>query len=103
MGSGFSKMKKQARAMEQQISKMRDEMENKIFEGSSGNGLVVVAVNGEKKLKKITIKPECVLQDDVEGLQDLIVAAMKDAYQKIEKEQAEQGNAGGMGGLSHLF
>ena len=88
MGSGFSKMKKQAKALEQKYSKMRDEMQAKEFQGSSGNGLVIATLSGEKVLKRIQIKPECVNPQDVEGLQDLIVAAMQEAVHKIELDQS---------------
>lgn len=85
MGSGFSKMKKQARMMQEQFSQMKDTLRNTIVEGTSGNGLVVVTLNGEKELKKIVIKPECAT--DVEGLQDLIIAAFEDACSKLQSEQ----------------
>jgi len=88
MGSGFSKMKKQARALEEQYAKMREEMKEKEFQGQSGNGLVTLILNGEKSLKKISIQPECVSREDIEGLEDLIIAAMQDAFQKIEKEDS---------------
>ena len=82
MGSGFSKMKKQAKMMQEQYSQMRQQLESKMVEGSAGNGLVTVTLNGEKELKKISIRPECVNPQDVEGLQDLIVAAFADASKK---------------------
>ena len=85
MGSGFSKMKKQARMMQEQISQMRGNLENLRVEGLAGAGLVTVTLNGEKELKKICIKPECLT--DVEGLQDLIIAAFTDASRKIDAEQ----------------
>lgn len=84
MGSGFSKMKKQAQMLQEQFSQMKDELQNKLFEGSAGNGLVTVTLNGEKEMKKISIHPECV--SDIEGLQDLILAAFQDAAQKVEAE-----------------
>lgn len=86
MGSGFSKMKKQARAMEQQFEKMRDDMQNTLVEGTSGNGLVTVVVNAAKELKEIKIKPDCVDKNDVEGLQDLILAAYADAISKLAQD-----------------
>lgn len=89
MGSGFSKMKKQAKLMEQQLEMMRNEMKNKCFIGISGNGLVTVTLNGEKELLQIQIKPDCVDPNDLEGLQDLIKAALEDAYQKINDESPE--------------
>jgi DNA-binding YbaB/EbfC family protein len=86
MGSGFSKMKKQARLMEEQYEKMREEMKTKEVVGTAGNGLVTVTLNGDKELKSIQIRPECVDVNDLEGLQDLIKAAVQDGYQKIDAE-----------------
>jgi nucleoid-associated protein EbfC len=83
MGSGYSKMKKQAKLMEQQLEAMRSELKNKQFIGSSGNGLVTVVLNGEKELLEVKIKPECVDINDLEGLQDLIKAAYEAAYKQI--------------------
>ena len=86
MGSGFSKMKKQARMMQEQMSQMKDALQSTMVEGSAGVGLVTVTLNGEKDLKKIAIKPECAT--DIEGLQDLIIAAFEDAALKLEREQS---------------
>ncbi len=86
MGSGFSKMKKQAKLMEQQMESMRNEMKAKQVNGSAGNGLVTVVMNGEKELLEIKIKPECVDPNDLEGLQDLIKAACDDAYSKLSDD-----------------
>lgn len=89
MGSGYSKMKKQAKMMEQQLESMRNEMKAKEAIGSSGNGLVTVVMNGEKQLLSIKIKPECVDTSDLEGLQDLIKAACDDAYAKLSDDPAQ--------------
>ncbi len=86
MGSGFSKMKKQAKLMEQQLEAMRGELKNKQFIGSSGNGLVTITLNGEKELLEVKIKPECVDVNDLEGLQDLIKAAYETAYKQISDD-----------------
>lgn len=94
MGSGFSKMRKQARMMEEQISKMREEMEKTEFNGSAGNGLVEVVVDGDKKLKKISIKPECMDPSDPEGLQDLVFGALQDAYAKADDAMGQMGGGG---------
>jgi len=101
MGSGFSKMKKQARMMEQQIEKMREEIKSTSVTGSSGNGLVTVIVNGDKELQQIKIKPECVDPNDLEGLQDLIKAATDDAYQKLSRQS--QGGPSLPGGMPFPF
>lgn len=89
MGSGFSKMKKQARQMQEQFSQAKNKMETTLVEGSAGNGLVVVTLNGAKELKKIEIKPECA--SDVEGLQDLILGAFEDATSKLENQSPMPG------------
>ena len=85
MGSGFSKMKKQQKMMEEQYAKMQEEMANSEYTGSAGNGLVTVVLTGDKNIKSIKIKPECVDPEDVEGLEDLIVAAIKNASEDLEK------------------
>jgi nucleoid-associated protein EbfC len=84
MGSGYSKMKKQARMMEMQMQAMQDNLKQQECVGSSGNGLVTITLDGEKNIKSLKIKPDCVDKDDVEGLEDLIVAAFKDASSKSE-------------------
>ena len=86
MGSGYSKMRKQAKLLEQQMESARTEMKNKSITGTSGNGLVSVVINGEKEMQSITIKPECIDPSDLEGLQDLIKAACENAYQQVSDE-----------------
>lgn len=81
MGSGFSKMKKQMRMMQDQMSQMKESLQNTLIQGTAGNGLVAITINGEKDLKKISINPECA--SDLEGLQDLILAAFEDASRKL--------------------
>lgn len=98
MGSGYSKMKKQARMMQEQMAQAKDKMENTLVEGSAGNGLVKITLNGAKDLKKIKIDPEVL--SDAEGLEDLIIGAFEDAASKIENEGSEMP---GLGGLSNLL
>ncbi len=86
MGSGFAKMRKQARILEEQVEKMRQQMQSTEFSASSEGGLVTVTINGEKELKKIEIKPECVDPNDIEGLQDLIKSAFDAAYAKLGQD-----------------
>jgi nucleoid-associated protein EbfC len=91
MGSGFSKLKKQARLAQKEISDMQEKLSQREEEGSAGNGLVSLILSGEKKLKKIKIQKECVDVEDIEGLEDLILAAHKDAFKKLEeKEESDQ-------------
>ncbi len=89
MGSGFSKLKKQARQMEAHYEKMREEMSKLEVTGSAGNGLVTLVLNGEHEIKDLKIKPACVDPSDIEGLQDLIRAAYGEALEKI-KAQGQQ-------------
>jgi DNA-binding YbaB/EbfC family protein len=84
MGSGFSKMKKQARMMQEQFGQMQQNLQTTLVEGSAGNGLVKITLNGTKEMKKISISPECVNPNDIDGLQDLILAAFEDAASKIQ-------------------
>lgn len=86
MGKGFSKKKKQARMMQEQLSQLQKQMEETEVSGSAGNGLVTITLNGQHELKKISIKPDCVDPEDIEGLEDLIKAAYKDANKKLQEE-----------------
>jgi DNA-binding YbaB/EbfC family protein len=83
MGSGYSKMKKQARLFEEQVEQIKAQMQATQVTASSAGGFVTVTIDGEKELKKITIKPECVDKEDIEGLQDLIHSAMQAAYVQL--------------------
>ncbi|CDZ81145.1 Nucleoid-associated protein [Candidatus Rubidus massiliensis] len=105
MGSGFSKKKKQAKMLQEQFSKMQTELKNVEVTGTAGNGLVSVTLNGDNELTKIVIKPDCVDPEDVEGLQDLIKAAYKDAFEQLKDKSSKAvpgipGMGGGLGGLS---
>lgn len=91
MGSGFSKMKKQAKLLEKQFAEAQEQLKNTHVEGEAGSGLVKLTLNGEKKILSLSINPECVDKEDVEGLQDLIIAAFDDASGKIDENQAGAG------------
>lgn len=86
MGSGFSKKKKQAKLLQQQLTDYQTNLKTKEFEGVSPGNLVTLKVNGEGELLSIRIKPECVDPEDVDALQDLILAAFQDAKEKLDKE-----------------
>lgn len=85
MGSGYSKMKKKQKAMQAQMADMQKVMEEKEIEGVSEGNLVKVTLSGTKSFKKIFIDPTCVDPEDVEGLEDLITSAIKDAEKKAEE------------------
>jgi len=88
-------MMKQAQEMQERLKKQMTELR---VEATAGGGMVIVTVNGTKQLQSITIDPEVVSRDDVEMLQDLIVAAVNDAGRKVD-EQLGQSMSGLMGGL----
>ena len=72
---------KQAQQMQERLQKQMAEMR---VEASSGGGMVTVVVNGNKQIQRLKIDPEVVSKDDVEMLQDMIVAAVNDAHRKVE-------------------
>ncbi len=91
----IQQMMKQAQQMQDRLQKQMAELR---VEATSGGGMVTVVVNGLKQIQKITIDPEVVSKDDVEMLQDLILAAINDATRKADEATASQ--MGGMlGGL----
>jgi hypothetical protein len=76
---------KQAQKMQQNLMKAQEELEKKEIEVSSGGGMVKVVMDGKYNIKALTIDKDAVDPDDVEMLQDLILAALNDAHSKIAK------------------
>ncbi len=74
------------RQAQQLQERMQQEMATIRVEGAAGGGMVTVVVNGHKQLQSLTIDPESVSKEDVEMLQDLIVAAVNDALRKVDEE-----------------
>ena len=91
----IQQMMKQAQQMQERLQKQMAELR---VEGNAGGGMVTVVVNGTKQVQSLTIDPEVVSKDDVEMLQDLIVAAVNDAHRKADEELSRQ-MGGMMGGL----
>ena len=88
MGGNMNNMIKQAQKMQQNMMKMQEELEQTEFEATSGGGAVSVKMSGKKELLSVNIKPEAVDPDDVEMLQDMIVAAVNEAMRKAEADSA---------------
>ena len=88
-------MMEQAKQMQERLQKQMAEMR---AEATAGGGMVTVRVNGAKQLQSIKIDPEVVSKDDVEMLQDMIVAAVNDANRKVDEELGKS-MGGLMGGL----
>lgn len=98
-GGNMQQLLKQAQKMQQDMARVTAELEEKEIIAASGGGMVTVTVTGKRKLKAISIKPEAVDPDDVEMLQDLVLAAVNEAMAQAE-ELAEKEMAkitGGMG------
>jgi nucleoid-associated protein EbfC len=91
----IQQMMQQAKEMQDRLQKQMADMR---VEATAGGGMVTVVVTGNKQLQSIKIDPEVVSKDDVEMLQDLIVAAFNDATRKVD-EQLGQSMSGLMGGL----
>ena len=89
-GANMNQMIQQAQKMQEQRLKMQEESEAKTYEATSGGGAVKVTVDGKRELLDVTISPEVVDPDDVEMLQDLIVAAVNEALRKVEAESTAQ-------------
>ena len=99
-GNQMQQLMKQAQKMQEQMAKAQSELEEAELEGTSGGGMVKVVVNGKKAVQSISINPAAVDPDDVEMLEDLIIAALNDGYAKAEKLYEEKmGAFGGAGGL----
>ena len=91
MGGGMNmNMIKQAQKMQQDMLKMQEEMESKEYDATAGGGMVKAVVNGKHELLSLTINPEAVDPEDVEMLQDMVVAAVNEAMRKGEAEAAHR-------------
>ena len=76
---------KQAQEFQKKMKKIQDELKDKTVEASSGGGMVTVTANGQQEILSIKIEPEVVNPDDVEMLEDLILAAVNEAKKKAEE------------------
>jgi DNA-binding YbaB/EbfC family protein len=83
-------MMKQVQKMQQEMARLQGELEEKTVESSAGGGVVAVVATGKKEIKSISIKPEAVDPDDVEMLEDLVLAAVNEALRKAEQMVAEE-------------
>ena len=87
-GMNQAAMIKQAQKMQQEMMKMQEEMENKTFTAAAGGGMVTATVNGKHELQDLQINPEAVDPDDVEMLQDMVIAAVNEAMRAADADSA---------------
>lgn len=102
----MNNLMKQAQRMQKQMEEKTKELEDKNYDATAGGGAVTVTVSGKKEITSVKLSPEVVDPDDIEMLEDLIVAATNEALRKMEDASQEVmgsitgglGNLGGMGG-----
>ncbi|NLC32351.1 MAG: YbaB/EbfC family nucleoid-associated protein [Clostridiales bacterium] len=101
-GGNMQQLMRQAQKMQENLAKAQEELDLQEYEASSGGGMVTCKVSGKRELLSISIKPEAVDPEDVEMLEDLIMAAVNEALRLGEESREKTMSAlapGGMGGL----
>lgn len=88
--SNMQAMLKQAQKMQEDMAAMQEELEAREYDISAGGGVVNVKISGKKEILSVKISPEVVDPDDIETLEDLIVAAVNEAVKKVEAVSAEE-------------
>ncbi len=103
-GGNMQQLARQAQKLQQQMTKVQEELEAREYEASAGGGMVTVKVSGKKEVLGIEIKPEAVDPDDVEMLQDLVLAAVNEALRTAgETMEREMGKLTGGLNVPGLF
>lgn len=106
-GMNQAAMMKQVQKMQQEMLKAQEEMESKTYSATAGGGMVTATVNGKHEVLSVEMKPEAVDPDDVEMLQDMVIAAVNEAMRKADADASANMSrlTGGMnlGGLGGLF
>jgi len=107
MPGNMNNLMKQAQKMQRQMEESQKALEEKEFTASVGGGAVEVTVSGKKEITKVKLKEEVVDPDDIEMLEDLIMAACNEAFRKMEEESQNTmskltGGLGGLGGIPGL-
>ena len=87
-GMNQAAMMKQAQKMQQEMLRMQEEMEKKTYTAAAGGGMVKATVNGKNELLDLEINPEAVDPDDVEMLQDMVIAAVNEALRTADTDKA---------------
>lgn len=101
MPGSMNNMLKQAQRMQRQMEETTKELESKEYSAQAGGGAVSVTVTGKKELKSVTISPEAADPDDVETLQDMIIAAVNEAMKQADEDSKASMSrfTGGLGGM----
>ncbi len=104
MPGNMNNLMKQAQKMQKQMEEQAKELEEQSYEASAGGGVVKVTISGKKEVTEVHIEPEVVDPEDIEMLEDLIIAATNEALRMQEEDQNAKmskitGNMGGLGGF----
>ena len=101
MPGNMNNLMKQAQKMQKQMEEQQKELEEKVFTATAGGGAVEVSITGKKEVTAIKLSEEVVDPDDIEMLQDLIIAAVNEGLRKVEEAATANMSklTGGMGGL----
>lgn len=103
-GGNMQQLARQAQKLQQQMTKVQEELEAREYEASAGGGMVTVKVTGKKELVELQIKPEAVDPDDVEMLQDMVMAAVNEALRTAsDTMEREMGKLTGGLNMPGLF
>ena len=104
-GGNMQQLMRQAQKMQQQLQESQEKLDAAEYEASSGGGMVTVKITGKNELSSIIIDPQVVDPDDIEMLQDLIIAAVNEAVRKNQesREAIMSKMAPGLGGMGGLF
>ncbi len=107
MPGNMGNLMKQAQKMQRQMEEAAKELEEKEFTATAGGGAVTVTVSGKKVVKSIKLSEDVVDPDDIEMLEDLIVAGVNEAFSQVDAFSAKSmgsltGGMGGLGGLSQF-
>ena len=104
-GMNQAAMMKQAQKLQQQMLQMQQEQEAKTYTAKAGGGMIAATINGKHELVNLEINPEAVDPDDVDMLQDMIIAAVNEAMRSADTDAANNMSrlTGGLGGLGGLF
>lgn len=104
MSKGLAQIMKQAQMMQQKMARLQEEAAQRTAEATSGGGAVAAVVNGKNQVVSLTIRKEAVDPEDVEMLQDLVMAAVNEALKKVQDEvAAEMGKITGGVSIPGLF
>ena len=105
MPGNMNNLMKQAQRMQRQMEEKQKELEEKQYSASAGGGAVTVTVSGKKEVLSVKLSEEVVDPDDIEMLEDLIVAAPNEAFRQAEEDSSQMMSqlTGGLGGLGGGF